>query len=102
MSHNTMTTLETDGVVVFKVLSLEELVVHRAALLAAAMAAPELKAAATVDTLPVLGAFGAHGYPSSQHNLAVRELRKVVHAAAVSAVFQDIAKDQNLEQLIDR
>ena len=60
-----MTTLETDGVVVFKVLSLEELAVHRAALLAAAMAAPELKAAATVDTLPVLGAFGAHGYPST-------------------------------------
>ena len=97
-----MSTLQTDGVVVIQLLTAEETATHRAAVLAAVKKAPELNVVAASPTTQSLGAFGALGTPSSQNNLAVRELRKLAQLRTVKAVWRGCAGDRNLEQLVDR
>lgn len=97
-----MSALQTDGVVVIQLLTAEETATHRAAVLAAVKKAPELNVVAASPTTQSLGAFGALGTPSSQNNLAVRELRKLAQLRTVKAVWRGCAGDRNLEQLVDR
>ena len=102
LSTTTMSILQTHGVVVYQLLTAEETVAHRAAVLSAVKAAPELINPAPTATTQSLGAFGALGTPSSQNNVAVRNLRKLAHARTVRSVWRACAGGRNLEQLVDR
>ena len=102
VSTTTMSILQTHGVVVYQLLTAEETVAHRAAVLSAVKAAPELINPAPTATTQSLGAFGALGTPSSQNNVAVRNLRKLAHARTVRSVWRACAGGRNLEQLVDR
>ena len=97
-----MNNLQTDGVVVVQLMTLAETEAHRKAVLDAVKAAPELNHAGENPASQALGSFGALGTPSSQNNVAVRNLRKLAHLRTVKTVWRAIAGGRNLEQLVDR
>ena len=111
MSNSAAEELMRKGAVVIQVLTPAERVHHAAAIAAAVTNAPELATPGKPALSDLcIGAFGAHGFSSTFHNPAVRELRGVVYNRAIAALFGPLCKlaqaengiEYGVEQLIDR